>query len=164
MNLRRVLLLAPFPTLAIGLTLGAACRQNPLVERANPAPTAVAKINPAAPSEAPVMVTLDGTGSTDDGSITEYRWLSATPKPDGMPGRYIPPGESADWPADTAMTTVQLPEGIWSFQLWVKDDQGVVGAPAKVTVNVGDVPVPAAGAGGSNAAAGSGGAAAGSDG
>jgi hypothetical protein len=148
-------------SLSLGLLITPAllaCRQNPLVQPANPAPKAVAVANPATYPQAPATVTLDATGSTDDnGSIATYQWFSATAKPNGEPGRLVPEGQSLNWPDDKPTVSVELPEGIWTFGLWVTDDQGVTGAPGYVTVTVGDPPAPAAGSGGAAPAGGAGG-------
>jgi hypothetical protein len=148
-------------SLPLGLSITAAallaCRQSTFVEPANPAPQAVAKADAAEYPNAPATVTLDATGSTDDGAIVAYQWLSATGQPDDEAGRLVPEGQSVDWPTDEPTVSVQLPEGIWTFGLWVTDDLGVTGAPAYVTVIVGDPPRPEAGAGGAGPAGGAGG-------
>jgi hypothetical protein len=145
-----------------------ACRQNPLVKPANPPPRAVARANTTeiAPGGS---VTLDATGSTDiNGTVAGYRWLSGTKKPDGTPGRNIPPGvpEGVTWPADGPTVTVTLPEqGWWVFTLWVVDDLGAISDPSTVTIKVGSptepsptggtaAPAMSGGAGGAPAAGG----------
>jgi hypothetical protein len=137
-------------SLSLGLSIAAAallaCRKNPLVLPANTSPQAVAKADAAEYPQAPATVKLDGTGSTDDGAIATYQWFSATEQTDGG-GRLVPEGQSLNWPDDQPTVDVQLPEGIWTFALWVTDDEGVIGAPAYVTVIVGDPPRPVAGAG-----------------
>jgi hypothetical protein len=147
-------------SLSLGLLIAApgllACRQNPLVQRANPPPKAVATADASEYPQAPATVKLDGTGSTDDGSIVTYQWFSATKNPDGA-GRLVPEGQSLNWPDDQPTVSVQLPEGIWTFGLWVTDDLGVTGVPGYVTVIVGDPPRPTAGAGGAGPGGGAGG-------
>jgi len=145
----------------LGLSIAAAalfaCRKNPIVQPANPPPQAVARADYAKYPDVPATVKLDASGSTDDGAIASYRWFSATAAPDGEDGRLVPEGESLDWPDDQPTVSVQLPEGIWTFGLWVTDVLGVTGAPAYVTVTVGDPPQPEAGAGGAGPAGGAGG-------
>jgi hypothetical protein len=147
-------------SLALGLLIAAAgtlgCRKNPLVEPANPPPKAVARADYARYPDVPATVKLDASGSTDDGTIVSYQWLSATQPAEGG-GRMVPKGQSIDWPEDAKTVDVELPEGIWTFGLWVTDDQGVTGAPSYVTVVVGDPPQPEAGAGGIGPAGGAGG-------
>jgi hypothetical protein len=130
-----------------------ACRQNPLVKRANPPPIADVSATMTEYPEAPAAVVLDGSRSTDDGSITQWHWLSATANPDGKGGRFIPPDvpqdQRAGWPPDGMRTTVQLPKGIWKFSLWVTDNQNVTGTPVTVEIFVGNPDRPA-GAGGAN--------------
>jgi len=146
---------------SLGLSIAAAallaCRKNPVVQPANHPPQAVARTDASEYPAAPAMVKLDATGSTDDGAIVTYQWFSATEKPDGEGGRLVPEGQSVNWPDDTATVNVQLPEGIWTFGLWVTDDLGVTGVPDYVTVIVGDPPRPEAGSGGGGPAGGAGG-------
>jgi len=100
----------------------------------------------------PVTVTLDGTQSYDtDGTIVAYQWLSATLAPEGgaqLPDgatmlRYAPAGAAPNWPGTAARTEVQLGEGIWSFSLWVTDDQGAISKPDTIKITVGMVVDPA---------------------
>lgn len=85
-----------------------------------------------------VEVTLDGTASTDaDGTIVAWRWLSSTPG-EGDAGREIPDGEMPGWPADEAKPKVRLPEGPWSFTLWVTDNVGNISEPDTIKLIVGD--------------------------
>jgi hypothetical protein len=51
-------------------------------------------------------------------------------------GRWVPPGESSDWPADEAMTTVMLGEGVYTFVLWVTDNKGAVSQPDTLKVTI----------------------------
>jgi hypothetical protein len=138
-----------------------ACRQNPLVKRANPPPRADASATQTEYPQAPATVMLDGSRSSDDGKVTQWHWLSATKDPDGKPGRYVPPdvpeAQRAGWPPDGQTSSVQLPRGIWKFSLWVTDDQGVTGDPATVEIFVGNPDRETGGAGGSSPAAGGGG-------
>lgn len=123
-----------------------ACAQPPLVMRANSMPKADAGPDQSVElASGTAAVTLDGSGSKDqDGSIVAYRWLSAVKRSDGMTGRMVPDGESADWPADEAKPTVNLPMGLWVFTLQVTDDRGASSLADTVTINVGPVPVPVA--------------------
>lgn len=108
-------------------------------------------------------VTLDATHSSDrDGRVVSYRWLSATPLSANMadsgvagsagtgaagrgaaggggagtPRRWVPEGQSLDWPEDIAMPKVQLGAGNYSFTLWVFDDDGEISKPDTVDVEV----------------------------
>jgi hypothetical protein len=132
------------------------CAENPLIPDPNMAPRANANADQVVPfAGAEVAVTLDASFSTDmDGQIQEYRWMSATTPPMGGTGRYVPPGEAADWPPNEMTTVVNLPEGVWTLALQVVDDKGTVSAPDYVMVTVGDAPPPAAGAGGAPGGAG----------
>jgi hypothetical protein len=103
-------------------------------------------------SGSPVMVTLDGkTGSYDpDGTIVSYQWLSATSPPEGGTGsdaatmlRFVPPGAPANWPGTAAQPQVALGEGIWSFSLWVTDNEGAISKPDTIKITVGKVVDPA---------------------
>ncbi|HWW82941.1 MAG TPA: hypothetical protein VNZ26_05020, partial [Vicinamibacterales bacterium] len=100
----------------------------------------------------PVMVTLDGSYSSDsDGSIVAYQWLSATPAPDGgtqLPDgstmlRFVPAGAAPNWPGTAERPQVELGEGIWSFSLWVTDNRGAVSQPDTIKITVGKVVDPA---------------------
>jgi hypothetical protein len=101
-----------------------------------------------------VTVTLDGSQSYDtDGTVVAYRWLSATPPPDGgiaslpddagVTHRSVPPGAGPNWPGNVKQPPVQLGEGIWSFSLWVTDDRGAVSAPDTIKLTIGTVVDPA---------------------
>lgn len=139
-----------------------ACRQNPLVQRANPTPRAIAMATPARPMTGPATVMLDASPSMDDGVITKWQWLSATPNADGTPARRLPDGiTDKAWPDDTQRPTVTLPEGYWLFNLWVTDDRGAISDPYTLCVTVGNpagmppkscVATPAGGAAGMGAA------------
>jgi hypothetical protein len=158
MGLGRILLLSLALFSALPGLL--ACRQNPLVKRANPPPKADASATQTEYPQAPATVMLDGSRSTDDGKITQWHWLSATKDPAGKPGRYVPPdvpeAQRPGWPADGMTSSVQLPEGIWKFSLWVTDDQGVTGDAATVEIFVGNPDRPTGGTGGSSQPAGGG--------
>src|SRR6476620_5049564 len=99
--------------LSLGLITGLgllACRQNPLLKELNPSPHALAKATVSGST-----ITLDGTGSKDDGTIVSYRWLSDTRRPDQKTGRYAPPdlspAQAAGWPGDGPIVTVpNVPE------------------------------------------------------
>jgi len=129
------------------------CAENPLIPDPNMVPHANANADQVVPfAGVPVAVTLDASFSTDmDGQIREYRWLSATTPPMGGTGRYVPPGEAPEWPPNEMKTVVNLPQGVWTLALQVVDDKGAVSLPDYVTITVGDVPPPAAGAGGAPA-------------
>jgi hypothetical protein len=87
-----------------------------------------------------VEIKLDGRGSTDmDGTIAEYRWLSATQR-DGGVDRVLPDGEDPGWPDDEAQPSVTLGEGAWTFSLWVVDDRGAFSDPATIDLIVGEPP------------------------
>jgi hypothetical protein len=100
----------------------------------------------------PVPITLDGSHSHDpDGTIASYRWFSGTLAPDGgteLPGeggllhRWVPPGAPTNWPGTSVSPKVDLGEGIWSFTLWVVDNEGAISAPSTITVTVGMVTNP----------------------
>jgi hypothetical protein len=101
----------------------------------------------------PVSVTLDASQSHDpDGTITAYQWLSGTPPPEGgaeLPNeagvlhRSVPPGAPPNWPGTSVSPKVDLGEGIWSFTLWVTDNDGAISAPSTITITVGMVMNPA---------------------
>jgi len=137
-----------------------ACRQNPLVKPANPAPKAVAK---ATLGQTPGTILLDGSMSTDDGPIAKYQWRSGTRRPDGM-GRLIPSGiMTTAWPGDGQVVMVsQLPDGCWTFDLWVTDTLGATSDPVTTTpIAVGNATCPSTagtGGGAAGAVAGGGGA------
>ncbi len=100
----------------------------------------------------PVAVTLDGSHSSDpDGTIASYRWLSGTLAPEGgveLPGeggvlhRWVPAGAAPNWPGDSVSPQVELGEGIWSFSLWVVDNEGAISAPSTITITIGMVTNP----------------------
>jgi hypothetical protein len=126
---------------ASGLCCLTACREDPLIEAGNLPPLANAGESRQVPYQGGMatLVTLDGSGSTDpDGRITAWRWWSGTARADGDAGVALPAGESADWPADVEKPEVMLPEGVWTFSLWVIDDAGAVSKPAVVKITVGD--------------------------
>jgi hypothetical protein len=102
----------------------------------------------------PVMVTLDGTHSYDpDGTIVAYQWLSATlassdggapqPSDGGTMLRFIPDGAPPNWPGTSSQPQVELGQGIWSFSLWVIDNQGAISQPDTIKITVGAVVDPA---------------------
>lgn len=140
-----------------GLVCLLGCSNNDGVLEANSTPLANAGPDQQVPfTGAPVDVVLDGTGSSDtDGTLVAFRWLSATAVPGGGRGRYVPTGETGDWPADYPRVTVRLPEGVWKFSLQVIDEKGSTSLPDVVTITVG---TPPAGVGGASGAAGAGGA------
>jgi hypothetical protein len=88
----------------------------------NEPPTADAGVDQTltlATGETTVLVTLDGSASSDpDGSIAGYAWTGA-PQPDAI-----------------AVPQVLLPVGVHSFTLVVTDDQGASSAPASVMITV----------------------------
>ena len=57
--------------------------------------------------------------------------------------RWVPPGAPPNWPGDSVSPQVELGEGIWSFTLWVVDNEGAISAPSTITVTVGMVTNPA---------------------
>ena len=132
------------------ILLGGACAENPLVNEPNLPPRANAGADQVLPfAGVPVAVVLDGSFSSDmDSQILDYRWLSATYPPTGGTGRYVPPGETTDWPPNVMRPMIMLPQGAWTFALQVIDDKGATSPPDFVMVTVGDVA--AAGAGGAS--------------
>jgi hypothetical protein len=103
---------------------------------------------------APVSITLDGSHSYDpDGTISAYRWLSGTlaadgggtelPDGGGVLHRWVPPGAPPNWPGNTVSPQVELGEGIWSFTLWVVDNEGATSEPSTITITIGMVTSPA---------------------
>ena len=167
----------------LGALLTASCGYDPLVGEFNDEPLAVAQASvdghlleeerdgalaviPFA--DAPVTVTLDGSGSRDsNGKIVAYRWLSATrigdagaPRPwtldAGAPEsfwRWTPPDKALPWPASVVSPTVELGEGTWAFTLWVVDDQGAWSGPDTVRFVIGRADVPLGDAGTATAGA-----------
>jgi hypothetical protein len=125
-------------SLASWLTVGAGCREEPLLTRLNLVPEARAGDDQEVAFEGePVSVTLDGSGSSDtDGEITSWQWFSAISAPDG--GATVPDGEAPTWPEDAERPTVVVPQGVWTFALWVQDDNGAVSLPDTVKITVGD--------------------------
>lgn len=142
--------------LALAILVG--CVQDPLIPNFNAIPVADAKVisekgesvdekSDAAGltfafAGAPVTVTLDGSSSRDaNGEIRQYRWLSGTLAPDAgasePPARLVGSGQAADWPDDEEKPQVVLGEGMWTFTLWVVDDQGAVSDPDSVRITVG---------------------------
>jgi len=124
--------------IALLLVLGSACREDPLVDSINVAPLANAGPDQVTESgAAAVMVTLDGSGSTDeDGEVVSWRWFSASAGPDG--GVALPPDADSTWPEDISNPQVELPEGVWTFSLWVIDERGAVSEPDTVQIQVGN--------------------------
>lgn len=119
--------------------LAAGCRQDPQLASINLAPLANAGADQqVASAGATTKVSLDGSGSSDpDGQITAYRWFNATGKVDG--GVAFPAGQSdAAWPEDAVKPELELPDGVWSFSLWVVDEDGAVSEPSTVKITVGD--------------------------
>jgi hypothetical protein len=51
-------------------------------------------------------------------------------------GRWVPPGQPADWPPDEAMTTVTLDQGVYTFVLWVVDNRGEVSDPSTLQITI----------------------------
>jgi hypothetical protein len=150
------------------LVSGAAggCREDPTIKPANQIPIADARLirdgmsvngrmdGGAAATTfeytgTPVMITLDGSHSYDpDGTIVAYKWLSATLAPDGgieLPNdgglslRWIPPGAPLNWPGTQVQPQVELGQGIWSFSLWVTDNEGAISNPDTITITIGNV-------------------------
>ena len=101
----------------------------------------------------PVTVRLDASQSHDpDGTITAYRWLSGTLAPEGgtdLPNeagvlhRWVPAGAPSNWPGNSEQPQVELGEGIWSFTLWVTDNDGAISTPSTITITIGMVTNPA---------------------
>lgn len=146
---------------ACALALG--CADNLKVPETNVTPVAVARVldderlMPSFPFNGESLeLTLDGSQSHDaDGSISKYRWLSATTpsdlEPDAGsggetaaagakargPGRWIPDGEATDWPDDVKRPSVRLrAPGKYSFALWVTDERGRISDPTTLTIEV----------------------------
>lgn len=146
---------------AVLVLCSAGCREDNLVPDPNRTPEAVARViaeNGDSVDETvdggggprfafdgtPVEIQLDGSRSSDvDGEIRDYRWLSGTTDVDAGGGRLIPEDQDAGWPRDAAKPTVRLGEGVWTFTLWVEDDDGAISQPDTITFTVGD-PAPAA--------------------
>jgi hypothetical protein len=57
--------------------------------------------------------------------------------------RLVPAGAPPNWPGAAAQPQVELGEGIWSFSLWVTDNQGAVSQPDTIKITVGQVVDPA---------------------
>jgi hypothetical protein len=125
------------PCTVLLLLLGLGCREDPLVESINVAPLANAGEDQVDESGAAmVTVVLDGSGSTDsDGEVVSWRWFSATAGPDG--GVALPEGADSSWPEDVANPQLELPDGVWTFSLWVIDEHGAVSEPDTVVIRVG---------------------------
>jgi hypothetical protein len=142
----------------MALAILAGCVQDPLIPTYNALPIADAKVINAmgesideksdaagltfAFDGTPVTITLDASASHDsNGEIRQYRWLSGTLAPDAgpakPPARLVGPDQAADWPADEQQPKVELGEGMWTFTLWVIDDQGAVSDPDTVRITVG---------------------------
>jgi hypothetical protein len=152
------------PLLAAACVLGFGCRETYVDDTTNRLPLAVARaldgsgmpadssvnhgLGPIFPfAGKAIEVTLDGTASHDmDGTISGYRWLSAT-SPDAGAGREVPQGDELGWPEDVAQPRVELSEGAWAFSLWVTDNQGAVSDPDTIKLIVGNAPAVDAGVG-----------------
>ncbi len=50
--------------------------------------------------------------------------------------RWVPEGAPDDWPEDIQQPKVTLPEGEYSFVLWVEDDKGLISTPSTLKVTV----------------------------
>jgi hypothetical protein len=114
------------------------CDRDPPFARVNLLPEADAgEDQTVASSGGTAQVTLDGSGSSDeDGEIRGWRWFSATGGSSaGI--TVVPAGEDPAWPEDIASPSVVLPDGIWTFSLWVKDDDDAVSLPDTVRITVG---------------------------
>lgn len=107
----------------------------------------------------PVRLVLDGSGSRDpDGELREYRWLSGTRAPADagvtpLGARRVAAGADAGWPADEVMATVELGPGVWTFTLWVRDDDQAWSDPDSIRVVIGASPTTPASAAGALGAA-----------
>jgi hypothetical protein len=116
------------------------CRDAPLAENVNSnmAPVAFAgDMQVLEYTGSPVTVTLDGSGSTDpDGDVVDYRWFNGNAPPDGGMGRVEPD------PDDVEKPTVTLEAGVWTFTLFVYDNDGGISQPSAVTIMVGSVVAP----------------------
>lgn len=117
--------------LALALTVG--CRDSPYTRSENQVPVADAGEDQMFDLADEVTVTLDGRGSSDsDGEIVMYQWLSA----DNVGGDAgVERGVDPD---DEATTTITLGPGVWTFSLYVKDNEGAVSDADKVVITVGD--------------------------
>lgn len=127
-------LLSLFVLLTAGASAG--CRDTPLavnVRANNKTPIADAgEAQMFAFTGSPVLVTLDGSLSTDsDGTVAAYRWLSGLDVDGGVVGR-----GGVD-PDDVMSPTLMLGAGTWEFTLFVIDNEGEVSAPDTVTIQVG---------------------------
>jgi len=93
---------------------------------ANEAPVAALTVS-ASSGPAPLTVTLDGSGSTDDGAVAAYHWdWEGDGVADAVTG------------TDTVVRTYGA--GSWRPTLTVVDDRGVSSAPVSVEVRSSDAP------------------------
>lgn len=125
-------------TLVVGsAALCSSCRDAPLADNvpSNLTPIAHAGDMQTFPyAGSPVAVTLDGSRSDDpDGEIVRYHWLSGN-RGDGGAGRGGPD------PEDVVSPNVLLGEGLWTFVLYVTDNDEGVSEPATVTIRIGAAP------------------------
>lgn len=114
------------------------CRDTPRTDPANATPHANAGPDQSFPLTTEQVVTLDGRRSNDeDGSITRYRWLSGTVT---VVDAGIQRAEF-DLP-NSATPSITLGPGVWTFTLWVEDNEGAISDPDTVVITIGEPQAP----------------------
>jgi hypothetical protein len=86
----------------------------------------------------PVVVTLDGSGSSDDdGSIVKYLWLQTdVPANVRYDAGVMNLATFTGDPMPVPMPQLSLGEGTYQYSLWVTDNEGVVSEPATVEFTI----------------------------
>lgn len=132
-------------SLLVVAQLVAGCRDLPATGANQQVPVANAGPDQNIAVVGETTVTLDGRKSSDaDGEVVRYYWLSADAATGDEAEEILAEGfdagiglvRSRQDLEESPQPTVTLGKGVWTFTLWVEDDEGLISDPDSVTIIV----------------------------